>query len=170
MVTGHDSRVKMQRVTVAIEREESTAERWLRTMRNSGFSFVMLGILIFAVIVLAPGLRVLVEQQQQIAALERDVAEQAATVGEMQQELDRWSDPAYVVTQARERLLFAYPGESSYLVVGAPDVATDAGLPVSAAVQTTQVDWVMALLQSGWAAGLTDAPADELDVVGGDTP
>jgi cell division protein FtsB len=165
-----DRGAKAQRVTVALEREESASERWLRTMRNSGFSFVMLGILIVAVIVLAPGLRVLVEQQQQIAELERDVAEQEAAVGTLQQQLDRWSDPAYVVAQARERLLFAYPGESSYLVVGAPDLATDEGLPVSASVQTTRVDWVMALLQSGWAAGLTDATGDELGVVGGDAP
>ena len=170
MVADRGSGARTQRVTVALEREESASERWLRTMRNSGFSFVMLGILIVAVIVLAPGLRVLVEQQQQIAALERDVAQQEATVVELQQQLDRWADPAYVVTQARERLLFAYPGESSYLVIGAADVATDAGLPVSANVQTTQVDWVMALLQSGWAAGLTDAPAEELGVVGGDAP
>jgi len=161
-------RTRDQRVTVAIEREETAPERWLRTMRLSGFSFVMLGILIVAVIVLAPGLRVLVEQQQQIAALEQAVAEQQAEVGQLQQQLDRWADPAYVVTQARERLLFAYPGESSYLVIAAPDEVTESGLPVSAQVLTTQVDWVMALLESGWAAGLTDATGDELAVVGGE--
>ena len=161
-------RTRDQRVTVAIEREETAPERWLRTMRLSGFSFVMLGILIVAVIVLAPGLRVLVEQQQQIAALEQAVAEQQAEVGQLQQQLDRWADPAYVVTQARERLLFAYPGESSYLVIAAPDEVTESGLPVSAQVLTTPVDWVMALLESGWAAGLTDATGDELAVVGGE--
>jgi cell division protein FtsB len=161
-------RTRDRRITVAIEREESAPERWLRTMRLSGFSFVMLGILIVAVIVLAPGLRVLVEQQQQIAALEQAVAEQEAEVGQLQQQLDRWADPAYVVTQARERLLFAYPGESSYLVIAAPDEVVESGLPVSTQVLTTQVDWVMALLESGWAAGLTDATGDELAVVGGE--
>ena len=140
----------------------------MRTMRLSGFSFVMLGILIVAVIVLAPGLRVLVEQQQQIAALEQAVAAQEAEVGELQQQLDRWADPAYVVAQARDRLRFAYPGESSYLVIAAPDEVSESGLPVSAQVQATQVDWVMALLESGWAAGLTDAAGDELAVVGGE--
>lgn len=161
-------RTRDRRITVAIEREESAPERWLRTMRLSGFSFVMLGILIVAVIVLAPGLRVLVEQQQQIAALEQAVADQRAEVGQLQEQLDRWSDPAYVVTQARERLLFAYPGESSYLVIAAPDQVTESGLPVSSQVLTTRVDWVMALLESGWAAGLTDATGDELAVVGGE--
>ena len=140
----------------------------MRTMRLSGFSFVMLGILIVAVSVLAPGLRVLVEQQQQIAALEQAVAAQEAEVGELQQQLDRWADPAYVVAQARDRLLFAYPGESSYLVIAAPDEGRESGLPVSAQVQATQVDWVMALLEPGWAAGLTDAAGDELAVVGGE--
>lgn len=161
-------RASDQRITVAIERQESAPERWLRTMRLSGFSFVMLGILIVAVIVLAPGLRVLVEQQQQIAALEQSVAEQRQDVTDLQEQLDRWADPAYVVAQARERLLFAYPGESSYLVIAAPDEVAESGLPVSTQVQSTQVDWVMALLESGWAAGLTDATGDELAVVGGE--
>lgn len=138
----------------------------MRTMRLSGFSIVMLGILIIAVIVIAPSLRVLIEQQQQVAALEAAVAQQQSEVGQLQTELDRWSDPAYVVAQARERLLFAYPGESSYLVIGAAESTQVDGLPVSSEVQTTRVDWVAALLSSTWAAGLTDATADELAVVG----
>ncbi len=155
-------------VRVAVERRETAPERWLRSLRMSGFSVVMLGIVVAAVIVLAPSLRILVEQQQQIAALEAEVAAQEAAVAELQSQLDRWADPAYVVAQARERLLFAYPGESSYLVIGRADEPTQTGLPVSAEVQATRVDWVRALLSSGWAAGLTDATGDELAVVGGD--
>jgi len=139
----------------------------MRTMRLSGFSVVMLGILIVAVIVIAPSLRVLVDQQQQIAALEQAVAAKEAEVGELQSQLDRWSDPAYVVAQARQRLLFAYPGESSYLVTGRGDAQVESGIPVSSEVQTTRVDWMKALLSSTWAAGLTDATGDELAVVGG---
>lgn len=165
---GKRAGAREQRVTVALEREETAPERWMRSLRLSGFSVVMLGILVAAVIVLAPSLRVLIEQQQQIAALEAAVAEQEAAVDRLQGQLDRWSDPAYVVAQARERLLFAYPGESSYLVIARSDEPAESGLPVSTAVQATRIDWVHALLSSGWAAGLTAAAAEELAVVGGD--
>lgn len=151
-------------------REESAPERWLRTLRFSGFSVIVLGLLALAVVVLAPSLRLLVEQQQQIAALERSVAQGRADVTELQAELGRWSDPAYIEAQARQRLLFIYPGEISYLVTNAPTedgVPADAdGQPISSELQTTRTDWLAGLLASSYAAGLTTAPADELSVVG----
>src|SRR5690606_26285543 len=98
------------------EHEETAAERWLRTLQLSGFSVILLGLLILAVIVLAPGLRTLVVQQQEIAAMERTVAQGQATVDGLEVELGRWSDPAYIETKARDRLLFIYPGESSFLL------------------------------------------------------
>src|SRR4051794_22312867 len=50
--------------------EESAPEHWLRNIRFSGFSVLMLGLLVLAVIVLAPNLRILIEQRQQIAQLQ----------------------------------------------------------------------------------------------------
>jgi cell division protein FtsB len=149
--------------------DETAPERWLRTLRFSGFTAVALGLLILAVVILAPSLRVLVEQQQQISALERSVQQQRDEVAGLEAELTRWSDPAYIEAQARERLLFVYPGEHSYLVVGAPPASAESaagGTPVSADLQSTRVDWLRALLASAYGAGLTDAPADELAVVG----
>jgi len=152
--------------------EESAPERWLRTLRVSGFSVIALVLLGLAVVVLAPSLRLLVEQQQQISALERSVEEQRAQVADVEAELGRWSDPAYIEAQARQRLLFIYPGEYSYIVTnvsGDADVPVDDGLPVSSELQATRVDWVGALLASGYGAGLTNATGDELAVVGAPT-
>lgn len=154
-------------------REESAPERWLRTLRVSGFSVIALGLLALAVVVLAPSLRLLVEQQQQIAVLERSVAAGQAQVGDLQSELNRWADPAYIEAQARQRLLFVYPGEVSFLVTNAPaeeEAPLDGGLPVSDQLQATRVDWLGALLASGYGAGLTTAPADQLAVVGEAAP
>lgn len=149
--------------------EESAPERWLRTLRVSGFSVIALVLLAVAVVVLAPSLRLLVEQQQEIAALERSVEDQRTHVEDVKSELGRWSDPAYIEAQARQRLLFIYPGEHSYIVTNAaadPQTPVDAGLPVSSELQTTKVDWIGALLASGYGAGLTTATGDELAVVG----
>lgn len=158
---------RARRIAVAME-EESAPERWLRTLRFSGFTAVALGLLVLAVVILAPSLRVLVDQQQQIQALERTVKAQRDQVAGLQAELSRWSDPAYIEAQARERLLFVYPGEFSYLVVGASGTETDAPSddPISADLQSTDVDWLAALLASTYGAGLTEASADELSVVG----
>lgn len=143
--------------------EESAPEHWLRTIRFSGFSLLMLGLLILAVIVLAPNLRVLIEQRQQIAALEATVDEAQGSVDELTDDVARWDDPAYIESQARERLFYILPGDISYLVTGDEQATAAADeLPISTSIQTTQVDWVRALLSSVYAAGLTDAPPEQL--------
>jgi cell division protein FtsB len=143
--------------------EESAPEHWLRTIRFSGFTFLMLGLVVLAVIVLAPNLRILIEQQQQIAALQAAVDDTQSSVDQLSGDVARWSDPAYIESQARERLFYVFPGDVSYLVVGESDEPTTTdGLPISDEIQTTQVDWVRSLLGSVYTAGLTDAPADEL--------
>jgi cell division protein FtsB len=143
--------------------EESAPDHWLRTIRLSGFTLLMLGLLVLAVVVLAPNLRIFIEQRQQIAQLEQAVADADESVQALTGNVARWSDPAYIEAQARERLFYVYPGDVSYLVVGDPSAPTTAeGLPISDQIQTTQVDWVRSLLSSIYTAGLTDAPPSEL--------
>lgn len=159
-------RDRTERVAVRLP-EESAPEHWLRTIRLSGFTVLMLGIVVLAVIVLAPNLRILIEQRQAIAQLENTVAETAESVDELTGDVARWSDPAYIEAKARARLFYVYPGDISYLVVGEPDTPTTSdGLPISGEIQTTRVDWVRALLSSIYTAGLTDAPPSELVVPG----
>ena len=56
-------------------------------------------------------------QRSEIAALEADISRSEERVAELQTELDRWADPAYVASQARSRLHYALPGEVSFVVV-----------------------------------------------------
>jgi cell division protein FtsB len=142
---------------------ESAPEHWLRNLRVSGFAFTMLALVILSVIVLAPSLRILVEQQAQIAALTALVEERENSVGQLQEDVARWDDPAYIEALARDKLYYAYPGDLTYLVIddGATPAGTD-GLPVSDEIQSLQVDWVQALISSVYTAGLTDASASEL--------
>lgn len=155
-------RPRTERVAVRLP-EETAPEHWLRTIRLSGFTLLMLALLILAVIVLAPNLRILIEQRQQIAALQSAVDQTSASVDDLTTDVARWSDPAYIESQARERLFYVFPGDISYLVVGESDAPTTTdGQPISTQIQTTQVDWVRTLLSSIYTAGLTDAPADEL--------
>lgn len=142
---------------------ETAPEHWLRSIHFSGFTVLMLGLVVLAVMVLAPGLRILFEQRAQIAELEASVDEKQQSVDELTEQLARWDDPAYIVSQARERLLYVFPGEYSYLVVGEAGAArTPDGAPISSEIQATKVDWVAALLGSVYTAGLTQAPPEQL--------
>lgn len=155
-------RVRAKRVAVALP-EESAPEHWLRTIRFSGFTVLMLGVLILAVIVLAPNLRILVEQQQTLAQLQTDVDEAQVSVDDLNANVARWDDRAYIESQARDRLYYVYPGEVSYLVTGEDDdVTTSDGVPVSTSIQTTKIDWVQSLVSSIYTAGLTDDAPDAL--------
>jgi len=149
-------RVRAKKVAVSLP-EESAPDHWLRTIRFSGFTVLMLGLLILAVMVLAPNLRILIEQQQNIARLQTQVDEAQESVDALNENVARWDDRAYIESQARDRLYYVYPGEVSYLVTGdAAAITTNDGLPVSAKIQTTKIDWVQTLVSSIYTAGLTD--------------
>nr|BFF14824.1 hypothetical protein GCM10025699_61270 [Microbacterium flavescens] len=165
---------KNRRVPVSLPSTESSATGWLRSIRFSGFSLLMLVILVLFVVILAPSLRTLVQQQQQIAAIQDEVERQKTDVADLQGDVARWSDPAYIEAQARDRLLYVYPGEYSYLVMGDSAESSDAPqAPISDELQTPQVDWIAAMTSSVLDAGLSDAPATELvapDITGGELP
>jgi hypothetical protein len=55
--------------------------------------------------------------------VEREAAQ--AEVDDLDAQLERWDDSAFVVAQARERLAYVFPGETPYRVVD-PEVARPA--------------------------------------------
>jgi cell division protein FtsB len=156
-------RERTLRVPVVLP-EESRPAAWLRNFRLSGFALSMLLLVVAALLVLATPLKTLVEQRQQIADLDQSVDDAQAAVDHLNGEVDRWSDPAYIEAQARERLYYVYPGDVSYFVVGGADApASSDALPISDEIQTTKVDWVRSLLATVYGSGLTIATPDQLD-------
>ncbi|WP_133518348.1 FtsB family cell division protein [Curtobacterium flaccumfaciens] len=159
---------RVRRVPVAMPENGTAEQPWFRSIRFSGFSLLMLAIIVLFVVVLAPSLRTLIQQQEQIAQQQREVASQKADVTQKKKDVARWDDPAYIEAQARDRLLYVYPGEESYLVMGAEtskgddQPTTDSGTPVSSTVQTPKVDWVQAMLSSVLTSGLTDQTTQQL--------
>jgi len=154
---------RTRRIPVAMPAESRTSA-WLRNFRLSGFALSTLLLVVAALVVLAPSLKTFVEQQQQIAALEESVRLAEERVGDLESEIDRWSDPAYIEAQARDRLYYVYPGDITFLVVGDDDASFDeGGLPISDEIQTTRVDWVRALLSTVYESGLTVATPEQLD-------
>lgn len=156
---------KPVRTRVAVDLPDETASgHWLRSIRLSGFTFVMLTILVLTIVVLAPGLRTLVEQQNQLAELRASVEEHKASVKDLEGDIARWDDPAYIEAQARDRLVYVFPGDYTYLIVDdGTTVTTEDGAPISASLQTTKVDWVRSLLASLVTAGTTTETAEQIE-------
>ena len=127
-----------------------------RSLQASGFAVVVLVLLVAGVVVLSPTLSILAEQQQEIATLEVALEQSQQEVVTLEEQRERWKDPAFVETQARERLLFVYPGDITYLVID--DVGDDsdvADLAISTEILSTTTDWRQALLASYLVAATT---------------
>ncbi|MCR2828236.1 septum formation initiator family protein, partial [Microbacterium sp. zg.Y909] len=90
--------------------------QWMGGIRLSGFMMIMLALVVLGALVLVPTVGTYLDQRQQIAALERSVRMSEEEVAELEATRDRWGDPAYITTQARERLYYHRPGEVVFLV------------------------------------------------------
>ena len=117
---------------------------------------MMLGLVVLGVIVLAPSLKLLIQQRAEITNLQKSVEAQKHTVSSLKGQVARWDDPAYIQAQARNRLLFVLPGEYSFLVI--PESGAGLGTtsaPISKHIQATQIDWVQAVTSSLLKSGLS---------------
>ncbi|MDJ0322965.1 septum formation initiator family protein [Cryobacterium sp. PH31-AA6] len=156
------ARKRAERHPVALATKETATSTWLRGLRLSGFSFMMMGILILAVIVLAPGIRTYAEQQQQIDRLTKAVTAQQGSVNDLKTERERWNDRTFVTTQARDRLSYVLPGDVSFLVINDLALPVAGGTeppPASSVIQNTNVDWLSSMFASVMTAGLAPEAA-----------
>lgn len=129
---------------------------WASGIRLSGFAVIMLSLVVLGTWVLVPTIGTYLGQKQKIAALEHSVQVTEGQIAELERERDRWDDPAYITTQARERLYYVKPGEVVYLV---DDDLDPADLPpeqqeVSDELEERAADWMPQLLRGLTSAGL----------------
>jgi cell division protein FtsB len=90
--------------------------------------FVALSVVFFLIaLTVAPPLQRYFSQRAQISAVEAQIDASKERLQNAEAELARWRDPAYVKSQARDRLHFVLPGERQYIVVGAKTEEQRAG-------------------------------------------
>ncbi len=131
---------------------------WASGMRLSAFSVIMLSLVVLGAWVLVPTLGTFIDQRQKIAALEQSVQVSEDEIAALTAERERWDDPAYITTQARERLYYVKPGEVVYLIDNDLDPAAlpREQEPVSATLEEKPADWMPQLLRTLVSAGLSD--------------
>ena len=129
------------------------------SLQASGFVVTILALLVAGVVILSPSLRILAEQQQEIAELRTELARSQQEVFDLEEQRGRWQDPSFIETQARERLMFVYPGDITYLVIDdVSDETEDQNPLVSTDIELVQPDWRDALLGSYLVAATTHSP------------
>lgn len=135
---------------------------WASGIRLSGFMVIMLSLVVLGAWVLVPTFGTYIDQRQKIAALEASVQVSADEIKALEQERDRWDDPAYITTQARERLYYVKPGEVVYLVDNDLDPAAlpQEQAPVSEELTQTPADWMPQLLRTITGAGLAQTAGE----------
>lgn len=111
-------------------------------------SLVLTVAIVFALLALLPPLNMYLSQQQEVSALRDQVAEQEERVEELRIDVARWEDPAYVTAQARERLLFAMPGETQYRLTDSSGRDVPLSTEQRAEQEAARSEWFAALWSS----------------------
>jgi hypothetical protein len=138
------------------------ADLWSAQLERGGMWFGILVIAGLAVYVLFDPVQTWFGQQQRIAQLTSDVEKSKAAVASVTADIERWSDAAFVEAQARQRLLYVYPGDVTYLIVNDVVGDTTDQQVATEVVQTTNINWVDALMASYVAAATAPTiPVDE---------
>jgi len=89
---------------------------------HTGRAAVVTVVVAVLVATLAVPLRAWLDQRDEIAGLEAEVASGQLLVEELRIEKLRWADPAFIAAEARRRLHFVRPGEIGYTTIGTEDL------------------------------------------------
>ncbi len=111
-------------------------------------TLALVALIVVALAALVPTVNSYVAQRQQLMELRAQVGQQEQEVEALREQVARWEDPAYVAARARERLLFAMPGETQYRLTD----SSGRDVPLTAAEQAQEQakdgEWFSTLWES----------------------
>ena len=117
----------------------------------TGRAAVLAIVVCLLAISLAYPLRQYLAQRSDIGEYRERVRAQEERVAELRRQHERWNDPRYVEAQARERLHYVMPGETSYIVLEADEAPAPATADPPA--ERKRAPWYTDLWHSVEAAG-----------------
>lgn len=141
-----------------------------RRPRLTGRAAVLVLVVAVLAVSYASSARAYLQQRGELDALRADIAEKEASISDLEREMRRWEDPAYVTQEARE-LGYVMPGETSYVVLdedGEPlEPAAELGDPdeVGPAVEPAfwEDAWASVLLAGNPPRNSGTPPVTEID-------
>jgi cell division protein FtsB len=133
--------------------EDATARRPGPGANLTGRAAVLALVVCMLAISLAYPLREYLAQRSQLTDYRSLVADQQRRVAQLEKQRARWQDPAYVAAQARERLHYVMPGETSYVVLESPEDKAPDGVVAAEPSVTVKSPWFTDLWHSVEVAG-----------------
>jgi cell division protein FtsB len=127
---------------------------------------------LLAVVLLLPTVRAYVTQTNELRALRSDLVDAQAQHDELEAELERWGDDAYVEREARDRLNYVMPGERPWRVLDPESVPdgidpqTGQAIPDGPVESRDGTPWYQAMWESVQVAGEQSTPGQD-DAGGG---
>jgi cell division protein FtsB len=83
----------------------------------TGRALVLGGVVILLVVLLASPLHRFLQSRSDVANAARQLRSDQSELAQLRQQEALWNDPGYIQQQARQRLQFAMPGDTVYVVV-----------------------------------------------------
>lgn len=123
-------------------------------------------VVLLALVLLLPTVRAYVNQTGELRELRGELADAQTQHDELEAELDRWDDQAYVEREARDRLNFVMPGERPWRVLDPETVVDDIDPQTGEAITDgpvqgyeTGTPWYEAIWTSVQVAGEQPVPS-----------
>ena len=139
-------------------REEISESAVVRLAGTDGLAvptraIILVLVLLLAFVVTFPSLRGYLSQRARYDAVVDEIARARETSSSLEEELALWQDDDYVKSQARERLAYVMPGETTYVVVGADRFRNDAASSATSADASEHRPWYEVVRESARVAG-----------------
>lgn len=116
-----------------------------RTPRLTSRATVLALIIAVLIVSYASSAKAYLRQHHEIRATQIEIAQKQAHIASLQNQVDRWSDPAYVAEQARERFGYVMPGQTAYVALDAQGhkiaPTAELGKPVTGGPRTPTAWW-----------------------------
>lgn len=146
----------------------------VRMLKLNSVSVSLIAVIVLGSFLVAQDVQTFLNQRREIVEMEQSIELARQSVEDMEAERDRWQDPVYIRSQARDRLYYVLPGEVSYLVMNAEgmDFSDTSGTlgeilakrrsadEISQEVMAAKDNWVDSLMESFLRAAL-DTPVDQ---------
>jgi cell division protein FtsB len=118
----------------------------------TGRALVLGTLVVLLLVVLASPLHRYFGSRSDVEHAGQQLHSDQAQLRDLQQQLDKWSDPGFIQRQARTRLQYAMPGDTVYVVVN-PGQQTDIEKTSHPDVAEPRGSWNQRLWDSVQAAG-----------------
>lgn len=140
----------------------SGLESVISSLRFSGFTVLVVALVVVGGLAVSPTLSTYVQQQRENAELRESVRLQHERVNEADAEREKWQDPAYVRAQARGRLFYVMPGETQLSVISDVVIPEDSNEVTIDTLSAATGNWAKSLAVSTLVAGTQSTLPDYL--------